>query len=59
MKSEVTGLGGLISSSAVWATLSVSVMSGDFPISATRMEEVRQSDVSRRNQFFQNHGARQ
>ena len=40
MKSEVTGLGGLISSSAVWATLSVSVMSGDFPISATRMEEV-------------------
>ena len=30
----------MISSSAVWDTLSVSVMSGDFPTSATRMEVV-------------------
>ena len=39
-KSEETGLGGLISSLAVLDTLLVSVMSGDFPISATRMEVV-------------------
>ena len=37
---EVTGLGGLISSSAVWDMLSVWEMSGDFHICATRTEGV-------------------
>ena len=51
-KNEVTGLGGLTSSSVVWDTLSVWEMSGDSRTCVTRTEGVSLIDRTGRFDFF-------